>query len=133
MRTLTEQLASLIKENFPTAGFTYNQIETLIKAKLPDYSPNSASPALSHLRMVGVVKSEDTGNGQQVNFFQRDFTEKDLKKIRQHNSSSKKRQSNTPTAGAAMIAIALGENRTEVVDIAQAKRIFHSLKPLFEN
>lgn len=133
-QTLTEQVARLIKQHLAVgplldSGFTSEAVRTLVKQNLPDYNPDSTSPALSHLTLVGVVRREPTNGAY---FYVRDFTARDLKRIRDHNNKNKAKRDGAP-AGAAMIAIALGENRTEVVDIAQAKRIFLSLKPLFES
>lgn len=134
-KSLVEKLVPLIKERFaPPMTFVYQDVERLLKEKLPDYAPTSASPALSHMRLVGIITSGPGQNGEMINTFVRDLTPKDLRFIRRHNTSAKaKRKANDGgEEGGAMIAIMLGENRTEIVDIAQAKRIYLSLKPIFE-
>lgn len=132
--TLTERIAALIKEHLAvdsgfTSGFTSEAVRTLVQQHLPNYNPDSTSPALSHLRLVGVIKAGENG----ANFWVRDLTARDMKRIRDHNAKTRRESERKSTgSGAAMIAIALGDNRTEVVDIAQAKRIYLALKPLFE-
>lgn len=134
MKTLTEKIADLIAADLnKPEGFVYSQIEQLMKEKLSEFNASSASPVLSHLRLVGVLSAKNEA-GQLRNFFVRPLTQKDLRKIRDHSNKVRhSREEPKAPAGAAMIAIMLGENRTEIVGIVQAKRIYLSLKPLFES
>lgn len=146
---------SVIVKHYGEQGCTTEDVAGTIQKNLPQWNANSASPALSNLVWLGCIRAK-SNFGVRRYFHLRDYdidsdterlasrrTTTTLEKAKQLLLEEQGRpqvqvQVAAPpqatlaaTSKGAMIAIGLGLNRTELVDIQQAREIYTALKAIF--
>jgi len=135
--TLMGAVAGMLKQA-GDKGMTMEEISLQVKKYLPQYKPTSASPAVSGLIYLGVARDVHSFGVRRM-FFIRDYNyEKDSKKWNDHGTE-RRRKGVKPLAtlavngsgGLVLIALEIGENKTEAVTIEKARQLYVALGQLF--
>jgi hypothetical protein len=157
--TLIEAVSKIIT-NFADQGCMMEDIAGMILKHFPRWSPNSASPAVSHLIYLNCVRDEHRFGVRKI-FHVRAYDETDRHRLSEHTRQQKessilKKIAKARDEGAAQIAaaafpiqaaaakpketvivasskmmIAYGERETLVVTVEHAKEIWVQLKGIF--
>lgn len=134
--TIPGVVAGII-QGFGENGCTIEDIAKTIKANFPQWKPVSASPAVSHLVRIGVVREEHNFGVRRLHFKRAFDYKKDQAKIAAINrayilrKAGEKNELRAVNGSGAKILIAVGEKHTEAMTIEDARSLYEQLKVLF--